>query len=311
MIYAKVGLVEIAGSLRINDSYTVIINSQEFNNASELIMEKEQGTFEFFKKSPVKSIKHSTYFTVYDELFRKYRNKKIIFIEIGVFQGGSLFMWREYFGPQARIIGVDINPGAKKWEKDGFEIFVGNQSDPNFWQKIFDKVGKVDIILDDGGHTYEQQIITADSVLQNIKDNGMLVVEDTHTSYMRDYGGSSKVSFVSYAKNIIDGINYRYAQFKKHKHCNFNIFSLQFFESFVVFHVHRKLSQVESQWIENDGECMPTEYFVDSRSKSAQYVYDFLKKNKYVYNIALIIYKTTMPLMIRSKNIKLKKYFKY
>jgi len=82
--------------------------------------EIEQSTFELFKKAPVKSIKHTTYFSVYDELFSKYKDKNIVFIEIGVFQGGSLFMWREYFGEQARIIGIDINPGAKKWEKDGF-----------------------------------------------------------------------------------------------------------------------------------------------------------------------------------------------
>ena len=43
-------------------------------------------------------------------------------------------MWRKFFGNKARIIGIDINPIAKKWEKNGFEIFIGNQSDPNFWK---------------------------------------------------------------------------------------------------------------------------------------------------------------------------------
>lgn len=58
---------------------------------------KYKGTFELFKRSPVKSIKHTTYFNVYDELFSKYRNEKVVFIEIGIFQGGSLYMWRDYF----------------------------------------------------------------------------------------------------------------------------------------------------------------------------------------------------------------------
>jgi cephalosporin hydroxylase len=274
--------------------------------------EIEQSTFELFKKAPVKSIKHTTYFSVYDELFSKYKDKNIVFIEIGVFQGGSLFMWREYFGEQARIIGIDINPGAKKWEKDGFEIFIGSQSDPQFWVNFFNIIGEVDIILDDGGHTFEQQIITAESVLHNIKDGGMHVVEDTHTSYMPDYGGASNASFISYAKNMIDGLNYRYEHFKNKKTNNKSIFSMQFFESFVVFNVNRKLSSIESIWIENDGETMPPEYFVNSQSKVSKTFSTVLKKNKHIKTIALMVYRTFMPLIIRVKNsIKLKKFFKY
>jgi len=274
--------------------------------------ENEQGTFEIFKRSPVKSIKHTTYFSVYDNLFHKFKDKKIVFIEVGIFQGGSLFMWREYFGQQARIIGIDINPGAKKWEKDGFEIFIGSQSDPKFWENLFKTVGKVDIILDDGGHTFEQQIITAESVLPNIKDGGMLVVEDTHTSYMSDYGGISNTSFISYAKNMIDGINYRYEHFKYKKTHNKNVFSLQFFESFVVFNINTKLSSIESMWIENNGESMPSEYFIKSQNKISKIVYKMLKKNKQIKAIVLIMYKIFMPLKTRVKNnLKLRKYFKY
>lgn len=81
-------------------------------------------------------------------------------------------MWRDYFGASARIIGIDLNPISKKWEKDGFEIYIGNQSDPLFWREIFEKIGDVDIVLDDGGHTYEQQIITAHECIPNIRDGG-------------------------------------------------------------------------------------------------------------------------------------------
>ena len=274
--------------------------------------EIEQGTFDLFNKSPIKSIKHTTYFSVYDDLFNKFKDKKVVFVEVGVFQGGSLFMWREYFGKQARIIGIDINPGAKKWEKDGFEIFIGSQSDSKFWEIFFNTIGEVDIILDDGGHTFEQQIITAESVLHNIKDGGMLVVEDTHTSYMVDYGGASNVSFISYAKNMIDGINYRYEHFKNKKIHNKNVFSMQFFESFVVFNINKKLSSIESIWIENNGETMPSEYFINSQSEASIMIYKVLKKNKYIKDIALTVYKIFMPLLIRVKNnIKLKKFFKY
>jgi len=58
-------------------------------------------------------------------------------VEIGVANGGSLFMWRSFFGKKARIIGIDFNPTAKKWEKYGFEIFIGNQAHSIFWNFFF------------------------------------------------------------------------------------------------------------------------------------------------------------------------------
>ena len=87
---------------------------------------KKNLSYKAFIKSPYKSIKHTTYFDVYDELLSKYRNKKITFVEIGVLSGGSLFMWRKFFGRKARIIGIDLNPVAKKWTKHGFEIYIGD-----------------------------------------------------------------------------------------------------------------------------------------------------------------------------------------
>ena len=63
---------------------------------------------------------------------------------------------------------------AKKWEKHGFKIFIGNQSDPIFWRDFFEKVGNVDVVIDDGGHTNKQQVFTLLETIPNINDNGML-----------------------------------------------------------------------------------------------------------------------------------------
>lgn len=213
---------------------------------------KKSKSYQAYIKSPYRSIKHNTYFDVYDELFLKYRNKKIVFVEIGVLGGGSLFMWRRFFGNKARIIGVDMNPNAKKWKKYGFEIIIGNQSDKNFWKKFISEIGQIDIVLDDGGHTYNQQIITTEMLLENIRDGGTLVVEDTHTSYLSGFG-PKKYSFVNYTKNMIDLINNRFSKFGKKK-SEKRVWSLRIFESIVAFSVNKKATALLSKPTVNLGD---------------------------------------------------------
>ena len=126
--------------------------------------------FQIYKNLKYTSLKIDSYFQVYEEIFKNYIGKKITFVEVGVLGGGSLFMWKEYFGKDARIIGIDLNPEAKKWEKYGFEIFIGSQSDEKFWNYFYDKVGKVDILLDDGGHHNKHQMTSVSVAIPNIND---------------------------------------------------------------------------------------------------------------------------------------------
>lgn len=216
---------------------------------------------EIWQKSPYSSIKLSSYFNVYDDLLSKFRGSAITFVEIGVFNGGSLFMWREFLGPNARIIGIDFNPAAKKWEEYGFEIWIGNQSDGKFWDDFFKEVGDVDVILDDGGHTFEQQIITADKCIPFIKDGGLLIVEDTHTSYMKKFGYPSKYSFIEWVKYLIDNINSRYEKVNISKlKYNKSIYSICVFDSIVAFRIDRPKC-IESKLISNNKETSDAEDF--------------------------------------------------
>lgn len=204
-----------------------------------------------YRKSPYKSIKHSTYFDAYDHFFSSYRNREITFVEIGVLGGGSLFMWRHFFGPKARIIGVDLNPDAKKWEEHGFEIFIGSQSDNKFWERFINDVGSVDAVLDDGGHTYEQQIITVECLLPAIRHNGILVVEDTHTSYMKGFG-PKRYSFMEYTKDLIDKINMRFSKFASQP-SESRCWSIEVVESMVAFRINKDASSLESMPTNNGG----------------------------------------------------------
>lgn len=149
------------------------------------------------------------YIEVYDLYFNKYRGKEVHILEIGVSQGGSLEMWKRYFGEKMHLYGVDINPRCKELEDDQVTIFIGEQEDKNFLNELRNKIPKVDILIDDGGHTMIQQIVTFEEMFSHVKDDGIYLCEDTHTSYMYAYHGGykRKTTFIEYSKNFIDYIN--------------------------------------------------------------------------------------------------------
>jgi hypothetical protein len=239
-----------------------------------------------YKKSKYLSIKHSTYFDVYDHLLKKYIGLPITFVEVGVLNGGSLFMWRDFLGEQARIIGIDLNVNAKKWENYGFEIYIGDQSQPNFWREIKEKIGNIDVLLDDGGHTFEQQIITTECMLESLNNDGIIIVEDTHTSYMDGYG-CRKYSFIEYIKNMIDEINARFGGLNKLK-MEKRVWSLEIFESIVAIKINRNLS-IESKPETNEGETFfEVDYRYENHNKNIKKIINYLmKKSKILRKIII------------------------
>jgi 23S rRNA U2552 (ribose-2'-O)-methylase RlmE/FtsJ len=102
--------------------------------------------------------KWNHYFEIYDRHFSKYKNTEVIILEIGVSQGGSLQMWKNYFGDKCKIYGIDINPRCKELEENQVEIIIGSQEDKSFLTSLKEKIPRVDILIDDGGHTMNQNI---------------------------------------------------------------------------------------------------------------------------------------------------------
>ena len=230
----------------------MIINPKDLSKKS-LDLNSNLRLFQIYKNLKHVSLKCDTYFQAYEEIFNKYVGKKITFVEVGVLHGGSLFMWREYFGKEARIIGIDLHPKAKELEKYGFEIYIGSQSDKSFWKYFFSKVGKIDILLDDGGHVNDQQIITLGESVHNINDNGIIVTEDVHTSYLKKFGNPSKHSFINYSKYLIDVVNSRfpYPEIKKNNDFRNKIYSILFYESIVAIKINSKRS-IETTLLKNN-----------------------------------------------------------
>lgn len=184
------------------------------------------------------------YFEIYDRHFSKYRGKEIVILEIGVFQGGSLQMWKDYFGDKVKIYGVDIDPRCKEFEEENIEIFIGSQSDRKFLRDLKSRIPDIDIFIDDGGHTMNQQIVTFEEMFDKVKDDGVYLCEDMHTSYWLDYGGGYKRrrTFVEYAKSFIDSLNAYHSNSIFHKVNNItsNANSIHFYDSVVVIEKKEK-----------------------------------------------------------------------
>ena len=154
------------------------------------------------------------YFDIYERHLSRFRNKAPVMIEIGVFGGGSLSMWKEYFGKGCQIIGVDIDPKCKEYESDQIEIFIGSQDAPELIDQIFDKYPRVDIVLDDGSHMMNHMVASFELMYDRLDKNGLYIVEDTHTCYWPEYQGGlhKNGSFIEFTKNKLDELHALYSR---------------------------------------------------------------------------------------------------
>ena len=164
----------------------------------------------YFKENTALSIhKWQHYFDVYDRHFSRYRGTDVHIVEFGVSEGGSLQMWKNYFGPDCKIYGVDINPYCKELEEDRIKIFIGDQEDPEFLQELQERIPRIDILLDDGGHTMNQQLLTFEMMFPHLSESATYICEDTHTSYWNTFGGGFRRegTFMEHSKGLVDDLH--------------------------------------------------------------------------------------------------------
>jgi hypothetical protein len=165
----------------------------------------------YFLNNPGKRVhKWMHYFDIYERHFDRFRGKQPVVLEIGIMGGGSLEMWKAYFGPGCKIIGIDIDPACKQHEAQDIEIFIGSQDDASLMDAILAKYGAIDIVIDDGSHLSPHMIASFRLLYERISASGVYVVEDTHTNYWPDSGfdgGLKKAgTFVEFCKDKIDEI---------------------------------------------------------------------------------------------------------
>lgn len=180
------------------------------------------------------------YFDIYERELTRFRNRPINFLEIGVFKGGSVPMWREFFSDESSLVFIDIDPTCSAHAEPNTHIEIGNQADPIFLQKIVEKYGPFDVILDDGSHVCKHQIASFEFLWPHIKNQSVYMVEDCHTSYWPGFGGGyrNEASFIEFAKRKVDAIHSWYTDqdelFKLDKFSQ-EASGVRFYDSIVVF----------------------------------------------------------------------------
>jgi hypothetical protein len=153
--------------------------------------------FESYKEGPG-IWKWQHYFEIYHRYFQKFIGVPLHVLEIGVYSGGSLDMWKNYFGQQCHIHGVDIQNECKEYEDDQVQIKIGDQGDRRFWQAFKSQTPMLDIVIDDGSHRPEHQLTTFQEILPHIRPGGVYLCEDIH--------GPANM-FALYLQNLSNNLN--------------------------------------------------------------------------------------------------------
>jgi hypothetical protein len=138
------------------------------------------------------------YADIYENYLASHRTSAIRLFEIGIggyedaqAGGGSLRMWRDYFA-KGQIFGFDLHDKSAH-AGDRIFVFRGDQTNAKLLNCIFDRIGRVDVIIDDGSHFSAHIVASFEALFPRLSPGGLYFVEDIGTSYWNDTGGSEDV----------------------------------------------------------------------------------------------------------------------
>ena len=149
------------------------------------------------------------YLPLYDRYFGPYRGRPLRFLEIGVSKGGSLQLWRRYFGPEATIFGIDINPDCARFDGQAGQVRIGSQDDAGLLNAVLDEMGGVDIVLDDGSHMMAHIEASYRTLFPRLAVGGLYMIEDLHTAYWEGWGGglNAPANYFNSLRRMVDDMH--------------------------------------------------------------------------------------------------------
>ena len=148
---------------------------------------------------------------------------------------------RSYLGPQAELIGIDIGEESAAVCADRFEVLIGDQTDTDFLARVAAERGPFDVVIDDGGHSMRQQITAIEHLFASVREGGIYIVEDTHTSHWEPYHDADQ-TFMEWVKDRVDDINaYHVAREADLSQWTTQVAAIHVFDSIVAFDRRRHL----------------------------------------------------------------------
>ncbi len=153
------------------------------------------------------------YLAIYDQYFQSLRDnlgRAPRVLELGVSGGGSLQLWRKYFGRDACIVGVDIDTACTDRADPGSFVVIGDQADPAVLAAAIAKLGGgLDLVIDDGSHLGRHQIASFEYLYPRLSAYGLYACEDIHCCYSPEHEGGYRRdgTFVEYAKGLADRLH--------------------------------------------------------------------------------------------------------
>ena len=180
------------------------------------------------------SSKWHHYFEIYDRHLSHLIGKSFTLLEIGIAGGGSLQLWKKYFGSSINIIGIDINEQCY-FEESQIKNYIGDQTDSEFLLKILKENDQPNVIIDDGSHIQSHVIKTFKFLYPKLSDDGIYIVEDCHTSYWPRFEGgvNSHLNFVEIMSNSVHDVNTKWFDIFKEPRLN-DLNSIHFYDSMIV-----------------------------------------------------------------------------
>jgi SAM-dependent methyltransferase len=150
--------------------------------------------------------KSSKYLANYERFFEAFLSKEVRILELGIRNGGSLLLWRDYF-EKGKIVGLDLKPVHIEDSSKRIITYYGRQEDTD----LLDRIGKetapegFDIIIDDCSHIAELTRISFWHLFDNhLKPGGLYVIEDWGTGYINNWVDGRK--YRPYSKPMFHSI---------------------------------------------------------------------------------------------------------
>ncbi len=184
--------------------------------------------------------KWNHYLSIYERHLKRFRDdnsRHVRLLEIGVFHGGSLELWRKYFGPSATIFGIDIDSRCGGISNSELNVRIGSQADPEFLRRVVQEMGGLDIVIDDGSHVGSHQRTSFETLFPLLDTRGVYIAEDLAAAYWRFYEGGLRRpgTFIEEIKTLVDDIHaWYYTEKPRYPDAHKNIESIHVYDGIVV-----------------------------------------------------------------------------